>query len=703
MNADAMDFENRPLTMEGDYATQEPLYVKGAKVVEGINFLTQTTIEVICKNRKEALDAVVGRTITLNVKEEGAEEAEVLRTFTGRCTSIEYIGLYQGMGHFIAHVRPFLWFLTRTTDCRVFQKKTVIDIIKDVLGEYGFSADLDDKTQKEYAPRTFCIQYRETDFDFLSRLMEEEGIYYFFVEDNKREKLVLADGISAHVTVPDGPEFLFKYREMEGYRRNEDHVFDWNAVEAQSVGKVTLGDYDFQKPKADQKKAATIQTGTHAHKAYEVYDYPGHLRDNEDEESNADYDQVATERAKARMQGLATDYQSWRGACNIRKMANAQIFTLKEHPRDQENGDYLIVRATHELQVETDYEDRESSDPMLDERLEVDEENHDAYRCKFEAVKKDDTFTPARKAPWPQIAGMHTAVVTGPPGDEIHTDKYGRIKVLFHWDRLGEANQNSSCWVRVVMPWAGNKWGMFSIPRIGQEVAIVFEEGNPDRPVCIGMIYNADVMPPYDMPDNMTQSGIVTRSSKGGNSDTFHELVFEDMKDSEFVRFQSEKDYFGKIKNNAEVTIGMEKQDPGDFKQTIYHDKEETLKTGDLRYTIEEGSEFRDIATDQEETIGVNRTQQIGNDSSQTIGSNMDVEIGNNKTEQAGQTIAISAGQEITLTVGGSSITIDNSGITIEAPMINVNGQAMVTVKAPKSTVKADALLTLKGGLTMIN
>lgn len=698
MNGDELNLENRPITMEGDYTTEEPLYVKGAKVVEGINFLTETTVEIICKNRKEALEPVVGRTITLNVK----DEEENVRTFTGRCISMEHIGLSQGMGHFIAHVRPFLWFLTRTTDCRVFQEMTVIEIIKEVLEEYGFSADLEDKTQKTYASRTFCVQYRETDFDFLSRLMEEEGIYYFFIEDNKREKMVLADGISAHVPVPGGPDFRFAYREMEGYRRDEDHVFDWNALERQTIGKVTQNDYDFQKPKSDQKKASTIEKGTHAHKSYEVYDYPGHLRDNEGDES-ADYDQAANERTKTRMQGLAAEHQTWRGACNIRNMANAQIFTLKEHPRDQENGEYLIIKATHELQIETDYEDSETSAPMLDERLEVDEENRDAYRCKFEVVKKDVAFTPPRRTPWPQIPGMHTALVTGPSGEEIYTDQYGRIKIQFYWDRLGEKNDNSSCWVRVVMPWAGNKWGMFSIPRIGQEVAIAFEEGNPDRPVCIGMMYNADVMPPYDMPANMTQTGIVTRSSKEGNPDTFHELVFEDLKDSEFVRFQSEKDYFGTIKNNAEVTIGMEKMDPGDFKQTIYHDKEETLKTGDLRYTIEEGSEFRDIATDQEETIGVNRTQDIGTDSTQTIGNNMDVDIGSNKTEHAGQTIAISAGQEITLTVGGSSITINNSGITIDAPQINVNGTAMVTVKAPKSTVKADALLTLKGGLTLIN
>ena len=696
---DELELENRPLTMEGDYSTEETLFVKGAKVVEGINFLTETTIEILCKNRKEALEPVVGRRITLNVKDE--EQSE--RSFTGRCVSIEHVGLSQGMGQFIAHVRPFLWFLTRTTDCRVFQEMTVIEIIKDVLEEYGFTADLEDKTQKTYAKRSFCVQYRETDFDFISRLMEEEGVYYFFKEDNKREKLVLADGISAHVAVPGGPEFTFKYREMEGYRRDEDHVFDWNSVEAQTIGNVTLNDYDFQKPKADQKKASTMETGTHQHRSFQHYDYPGHLRDTEGDDSDGQYDQVATERAKVRMQGFRGDYQRWRGACNIRNMANAQVFTLTEHPRDQENGEYLIIRATHEMQIETDYEDRETSAPMLDQRLQVDQDNKDAYRCLFEVVKKTDGHTPPQTTPWPQIAGMHTALVTGPPGEEIYTDQYGRIKVQFHWDRLGEKNDQSSCWVRVVMPWAGNKWGMFAIPRIGQEVAIAFEEGNPDRPICVGMIYNADVMPPYDFPQNMTQTGIVTRSTKDGNSDTFHELVFEDTKDGEFVRFQSEKDYFAKIKNNAEITIGMEKQDPGDLVQTIYHDKEETLKTGDMRFTVEEGSEFRDIATDQEETIGSNRTQEIGNDSSQTVGNDMDVGVGSNITIDAGQTITVTAGQEIKLIVGGSSITIDNSGVTIEAPKIDVNGQAMVTVKAPKTTVKADALLTLKGGLTMIN
>lgn len=709
MPQDDFDLENRPLTMEGDYATGEPLYVKNARVVEGMNFLTETKLEFLCKNRQEELQAVVGRRITLNVNDE--ESGEELRSFTGRCISVDYIGLSQGMGHFLAQIRPFLWFLTRSSDCRVFQEQSVPEIVRAVLEEYGFTSDYVDRTQKSYEKRSFCVQYRESDFAFISRLMEEEGIYYFFEEDNKREKLVLADSISAHTAVPGGPEFKFHYREMGGYRRDEEHIFDWNAAEAQSIGSVQLSDYDFQAPRADLSASSKMETGTHAHKSYQFYDYPGHLRDNEGNDSNPAYGRVAEERAKVQMQALHGAYRHWRGISNIRRMGNGQTFTLTEHPRDQENGDYLIVRATHDLQIDSDYDDAEARSASLDERLEVDDDNKDAARCRFEAVAKDTGFAGRKQTPWPQIAGMHTALVTGPSGEEIHTDKFGRIKIQFPWDRLGEKNENSSCWVRVVMPWAGKQWGMFSIPRIGQEVAIVFEEGNPDRPICIGMIYNQDVMPPYGMPDNKTQTGIVTRSSKQGSADTFHELVFEDLMGEEFVRFQSEKDYFAKIKNNAEITIGMEKMDPGDLTRTIYHDKTETLKTGDKTLTVEEGSEFRTIATDQSEdigndrtqSVGNNNTQDIGNDSALNIGNNLAVDVGSHITEDAGQTITVTAGQEIKLQVGGSSITITNSGITIDAPKIDVTGKAMVNVKSPKSTVKGDVLLTLKGAMTFIN
>lgn len=262
--------------------------------------------------------------------------------------------------------------------------------------------------------------------------------------------------------------------------------------------------------------------------------------------------------------------------------------------------------------------------------------------------------------------------MTGPSGEEIYTDQYGRIKVQFPWDRDGQNDEHTTCWVRVVTPWSGKAWGMIAVPRIGQEVVIQFEDGDPDRPICTGMLYNADTMPPYALPDNMTQSGVKTNSSKGGGG--FNELMFEDKKDKELVRLQSEKDYVEIIKNNATITIGLEKKDPGDLTMTVQNSRTETIKKGDLTLTVETGNEKRDIKTDRTEKIGANAKQEVGGNKETKVTGNQKTDVTGNKTEDVTgsftskvmQSISIESMVEIELKVGASSIKLDHSGITIK-------------------------------------
>ncbi len=682
-----LEFENRKVKMKGDYQPDN-LTIKGARVEEGMNKLTETTIEFICQDKTLKLEGIVGKKITVTV--EDASQSE--RTFTGRCVSAEYIGLYQGKGHYIAECRPFLWFLTRGRENRIFQDMTVVEIMQEVLQDYGFWTDVKNKLSETYEKRIYCVQYRESDYDFICRLMEEEGIYFYFIEEGEKEKMVLADSISAHDATPGGPEFEFNFREAE-YRRDDDHVFDWNAVEGQTTGKVTLDDYDFEKPQSDQKEVSTIPKGKHDHKDYEHYNYPTRSI-------------IPAERARftrVRMESKAIEFQRWRGVSNIRTMGNGQTFKLNNHPRVKGDNDFLIIGATHLLQVENDYEDEETKDNLLDERLEIDEKNKDTYRCLFEVIPKKEPYRAPQITPWPEMTGLQTAVVTGPSGEEIYTDQYGRIKVQFHWDRDGKLDEKTTCWVRCVMPWTGKKWGMISIPRIGQEVVIQFEEGNPDRPFCTGMLYNADTMPPYALDANKTQTGIVTRSTKEGNANTFHELIFEDKKEAEFIRLQSERDYKETIKNNADITIGLEHKDEGNLHQTVHKDQTEIIKTGDLTVTVEKGNEKRDIKTDQTEKIGSNRKQDIGSDSSVKIGSNSTMKVGQKTTIDSGTDILIKAGMSITLKVGGTSMKLDSSGVTVKGPMLKLQANAMAEIKSPMTTVKGDGMLILKGGLTMIN
>lgn len=708
MSGSDLDLENRVITMEGSYSSS-PVNLKNARIVEGFSTLTETTVEFVSSNDMIDMQDFLGAEIHLNIEDQDQEH----RTFTGHCIGIEHVGLYQGLQHYVLDVRPWLWFLTRERNNRIFQELSVVEIFDEIMGQHGFSGDVKKSLNETYKPRVYCVQYDETDFEFLSRLMEEEGIYYFFENDGKKLKMVLADSISAHNPTPKFSSIDFHFKEGQ-YRKETDHIFDWAERAGITTGKVTLKDYDFTKPKAPMKDVKAIPKGKHSYKNKEHYMYPGHSRI---EGTGEGYSRV-------RMESLAVQHEISRGAGNVRNLGVGQVFKLKDHPRDVVNADYLVVRCVHEFQIETDYEDEETKKPLFESKLPVDEDNTDSYRNVFDVIPKSVPFRAPQDTHWPEIPGLQTAVVTGPSGEEIYTDEYGRIKVQFFWDRLGKKDEHTTCWVRVVMPWTGKNWGMISIPRIGQEVVIQFEEGDPDRPICTGMLYNADTMPPYALPANMTQTGLVTRSSKQGNANTFNELIFEDKIEKEFVRLQSERDYKETIKNNAEITIGLEHQDPGDLTQTVYHTKTETIQTGDHIFSVDTGN--------QEIFVKTNHTKQVDGESSTTIKQDTAFEVtdGNysqtissgdvarevsmgseSKTISMGDwtvkttagSIEFTAGMEIKFTVGGNSITIDNSGITVKGLMVTVDGSATVDIGSPMTTVTGDGLLTLDGGLTMIN
>ncbi|MBE1283378.1 MAG: type VI secretion system tip protein VgrG [Rhodobacteraceae bacterium] len=703
-----VDFKGRQVWLEGSYASS-PVNLKNARVVEGLSKLTETTIEFVSSDDTLDLQDILGSTMTLVQLDPDDRE----RYFTGICTMVEFVGYYQGLSHFVAETRPWLWFLTRTHENRIFQEKSVLDIIQEVLQKYGFWSDVEKKTTGTYKKRTYCVQYHETDFAFLSRLMEEEGIYYFFIQDGKRLKMVLADSISAHKPVPGGPEFEFHLKEAQ-YRRRNDHIFDWNESTRVTGGKVTLEEYDFEQPTADMTVAKKIEKGDHNHKKYEHYRYPGHTR----------IPGSGEEFTRIRMEAEAVRHKLSRGAGNVRTLGVGQILRLKGHPRDKNNIEYLVTHATHHLQIETDYEDAETKKPLFDSTIPVDEDNQDTYRIIFDVIPKSEPFRAPHTTPWPRIAGLQTAVVTGPKGEEIYTDKYGRIKVQFFWDRHGKEDENTTCWVRCVMPWTGKAWGMVSIPRIGNEVVIQFEEADPDRPICTGMIYNADNMPPYALPENMTQTGIKTRSSKKGGTNNFNELMFEDRKDEELVRFQAERDFKQIVKNNAEISIGVETQEAGDLTQTIFHTKTETIQTGDHIFTVETGNQEIFVNNNHKERIEGEADQSVVLDTTMTVEQGkytQTIEMGNvtrevsmgneDHTLKMGDytlttslgSVTVTAMKEIKLVVGANSITIDQSGIKLNGIMVNVKGIATVDVGSPMTTVSGSGMLTLDGGITMIN
>ncbi|MFK7943557.1 MAG: type VI secretion system Vgr family protein [Paracoccaceae bacterium] len=678
-------------------------YLMRAQVEEGLSRITSTTIEFMSPDIDLDLQKLVGERLPLEID----APKDKVRHFQGHCVSAEFLGSHLGRGYFRATVRPWLWFLTKTSDCRIFQDKSVIEILKDVFKGHGFS-DFKDKTKQSYAKRDYCVQYRESDFDFAARLMEEEGIYFFFDNEKAKETLILADDMSAHQSVEDHKELEFYFREDE-YRRKGDHVFEWRGGESVQPGKVTLQDYDFEKPKSDLQSVKVLTGAKHAHKSYEVYDYPGRHRDTRTGEHHA----------RVKIEGFGAHRLRAHGAGNVRQLSAGAKFKLTKHPRKAENDEYLVISARHQLQIDAEDQDRQMVEAILGPLLDFDRTtNPDTYRCIFEVQPTKALFRPPQKTPRPDIPGVQTAVVVGKKGEEVWTDKYGRVKVQFHWDRAGRKDESSSCWVRSSVPWSGKNWGMVSVPRIGQEVVVQFEEGDPDRPLVTGMVYNGDTPPPYALPANQTQFGIKTNRSKGGSG--FSELVFEDKKDAEFVRLQSERDFKQIIKNDAEIEIGLEHKKPGKLKQTIHGDKTEVIREGDHSFTVAKGEEKIDIAK--------NRTTEIGGIDKLVVEDRKTDKIAKDYEIDIGKALDLSASTKITLKCGASKIEMTPSKITISSPQVDVKatatakitangqlkmeGKGMAELKGSgmlklegggMTQLKSSGLLMAKGSLTMIN
>lgn len=683
--------ENRKLRMQGPLGPRK-MFIKAARVVEGLSQISEVQVDFMSPDRKIDLGQVVGKKITIQMQK-GEEGGDQWRKFTGTCVAAQYVGLHEGFGLYNLEVRPWVWFLTRTANNRIFQKLDAVEIIRKIFTDRGFS-DHSFNVSRSLVKREYCVQYGETDFDFISRLMEEEGLYYFSsVSGSGADMLNIADGIGAHRPVEDYATIEFNLREQE-YRRKNDHIFEWRGTENVTSGKVTLRDYDFESPRADMTTVKATPKGSHSHKDYELYAYSGHYRKTP----------LGEIYARIKMEAEAARFQQRQAIGNVRTLATGATFKLTNHQRDAENQDYLITAAVHLMQIEVQVEDETQQVQEIKGTIEFDEENKDAYRCTFTVIPKNTPFRAPQSTPWPRIPGILLAKVVGPSGEEIHTDKYGRIKVQFPWDREGTNNENSSCWVRVVTPWSGKDWGMVHVPRIGQEVVIMFEDGDIDRPICTGMLYNADTMPPYALAANMTQMGIKTRSTKGGGADNYNELVFEDKKGEEFIRMHAEKDYLLTVENDWNVSVGETKKNPGSLTTVIHKDRTETIKTGDLTLTVESGNEVRDIKTDRTETIGQNAKQVVKGNKTMNVDRNYEGTTQGNLTESVKGTfksdvtgsVTITSLAKIELKVGGNSLTIDQSGITLNGIMIKTQASAM-------AEHKGGGMMNIQAGIIMIN
>ncbi|KVH59909.1 type VI secretion system tip protein TssI/VgrG [Burkholderia cepacia] len=521
-------------------------------------------------------------------------------------------------------VRPWLWLATRRSDCRIFQNKTVPEIVQEVLSTYGFP--IENHLAETYVPRDYCVQYNETDAAFVSRLMEFEGIYYWFRHAEDTHTLMLSDAMSSHIALPGYETIPYIARDRTAIA-DEEHIDGWLPAQEVSVGKHQTTDYDYTKPRADLSSQKVDPRG-HDHDSFASFEWPGGYRD---DAPGAHYSRVRLEEQQAEHERASAD-------TDVRGAAPGYLFTLAHCPRADQNREYLIVRCQYRFQ-ENAYASDQGAEAVVHQTMMLVQPSSLPYRSP-------------RETPRPRTNGPQTATVVGPPGEEIWTDQYGRVKLQFRWDRYGQSNQDSSCWVRVSSPWAGGGFGGVQIPRVGDEVVVDFLNGDPDEPIVTGRVYNGEKMPPWGLPGSATQSGLLSRSSPGGTTEHANAFRFEDKKGAEQLWMHAERNFDAETELDHSLSVG------NNHTHTVGND--ETMQVKNNRQRSVGQNETVNIGQNRVAQIGANethgvvgnRTRTVGQNETVTIAANRDATIGGVHTETVAKGKTETIGEAKTLNVG---------------------------------------------------
>jgi type VI secretion system secreted protein VgrG len=639
---------------------------------------------------------IVGKSATIGVLLTDGTK----RYVNGIVSRFVQAGADQRFATYHAELVPWLWLCDLTADCQIFQNKSTPDIIKQVFTDLGFT-DFKDSLTASYDPREYCVQYNETAFEFVSRLMEDEGIFYYFEHADGKHTLVLADDSVSAAAVPGAATVAFgTYTNWE----QQNLVTRCDLEQRVISGKFALDDFNFETPSTDLLSSVDSTVATNGSKR-RIYEYPGGFLATAKGEA----------RAKLRIEACEQPAKLLRGDGRCRAFLPGYKFTLEKHYRADANAAYVLAGVSHSATWED-------------------------YTNSFEAFPAAVPYRPPRRTRKPVIPSTQTALVVGKSGEEIWTDQYGRVKVQFHWDQKGKSDENSSCWIRVAHGWAGKSWGQMFLPRIGQEVVVSFLEGDPDRPLITGAVYNAEQTVPYALPGEQTKSTVKSSSSKGGSG--FNELRFEDKAGSEEVFFHAQKDH------NLVIENDRTKQVKHDETNTITNNRTTTVSKGNESLTVSKGNRTVKVDTGNEshEVKGTRSVKVTGDethddaakfthtvkgDYALTINGKLTITVdgditlkstgGNITTEasqaysnksgttfsnEAGTAMSNKAGTSLTNKSSGGDLTNDSAmNLTNKAGMSMTNeAQISLTNKASASqTVDGGGMLTVKGGLVKIN
>jgi type VI secretion system secreted protein VgrG len=632
---------------------------------EAIGAVTELNLRATGATPAIALSGLTGQHATLSL-----QWSDTPRLIDAVCTRAAQLPSTVEGSHYALELRSWPWLLTLASNNRIFQGKTTQQIVEAVFNGHG-ATDFSFSLTGTYEAREYCVQYAETDFAFVCRLCEEEGWFYFFQHENGKHTLVVADHNDAFATLP-GAAATLTYTPGHTGKRESGQILYCELVEQSVTGVFASSDYAYLMPTSQLfSQAEAVSDGP------KVYEYPGRYQTSS----------TAASITKRRIDELRSGARLLIGESDCRALLPGYKFTLSDHESTDANIEWVVASVVHDA-------------------------SHDTYRNRFEAFPATTEYRPARATRRP-VMPTQTATVVGKAGEELWTDQYGRVKVQFHWDRDGKNDENSSCWVRVAQPWASKRFGMQFMPRIGDEVVITFVDADPDRPLITGSVYNGANQPPYTLPDNQTQSGIKTSSSKGNAG--FNELRFDDKQDNEEVFMQAQKDLNVKVLNDAAWTIGH------DETRTIQHARTHTVKEADDTLVVESGNRSATVKTGNETVdIAGTRTVKAGGDETRSVGGNLVHTVSGNFTLSVDGNLTIKVGGTLTLQSTGDLSAKTDGSMSHQAAMSLTNqagtsltnksdgtlsneAQSVSNKGALEQTVDGGGLLTVKGGIVKIN
>ncbi|MBM4032664.1 MAG: type VI secretion system tip protein VgrG [Planctomycetes bacterium] len=600
------------------------LLLRSFSATEQLGRMFHIEADLLSEDENISFDDLVGRNVTIRLDTSQGSP----RYFNGLVAGFTQRRRTTRLAAYHATIVPWLWLLTRTSDCRIFQERKVPDIIKEIFRDHGLT-DFEDRLTGSYRQWEYCVQYRETDFNFVSRLMEQEGIYYYFEHEDGKHTMVLCDSPSAHQ--PYSGYETISYRPPELSATEAEHIRDWSCRKQVQPGAYVLEDFDFKSPRKDLEVNSKI-TRQHSAADFEMYDYPGEYTEFGDGQK---YARVRIEEAQA-------EHEVVGGDSDVRGICTGYKFRLSDYPRSDQCRDYLVTSAS----VSGRSDEFDSSGGGGGGVF---------CSCSFTGIEASTQFRSPRLTPKPVVQGPQTAIVVGPAGEEIYTDQYGRVKVQFHWDRRSKGDETSSCWIRVSQIWAGKKWGGMIIPRIGQELIVDFLEGDPDQPIGTGRVYNGEAMPPNELPGQKVKMSLKSNSTKGGGG--YNEITLDDTKSKEgfYVHAQYNKDE--RVENDSKEWIGNDRH----------------LIVTNNQYELIKADKHLHVKGDHKEKIDGSMSLTVGSDLDEKIGMKWAADAGQEIHLKAGMKVVIEAGMQLTIKVGGNFVDIGPAGVTIVGTMVKIN------------------------------